>query len=70
MQTHYCYVQLVVYFVNGSNLYLYTLAGDDHFPQQVVGSPTADRHTPIVTSRGVLPHHSQGIYHLVLANFS
>ena len=70
MQTHYCYVRLVVYFVNGSNLYSYTHAGDDHFPQQVVGSLAANHHTTIVTSRGILPHRSQGIYHLVLANFS
>ena len=46
--------------VKGINLYNYshTYAGDDHFPQQVVGSP--GQHAQIVTAQGVLTHPSQG----------
>ena len=48
--------------IKGIDLYSHTYAGG-HFPQQVVGSP--GQHAPIVTSRGVLPHPSQGTLSLI-----
>ena len=41
-------------------LYLYTYAGDDHFPQQVVARASPGQHDPMVTPQGVLPHPFQG----------
>lgn len=45
MQTHY-------------TLFTHICIGDDHLPQQVVGSSGQD--APIVTPQGVLPHHFPG----------